>query len=316
MIVGVTGISGYLGKTLLPLLEADPRISEIIGIDLRGPGALTSKLTFISVDIRNQAAIERAFTGCDVIIHLAYVVLEIRDKKATHDININGSKAVCEAAAKIGARKLIIASSIAAYGAHPDTPNPVPESWPARGNKRNESYYSYDKAQVEAYLDEFSQKHPDMVITRIRPSIFLGPRRFEDLRELWEPGLKLAVMPPEMPIDIVHEDDVARGFHSAVHHDVKGAVNLGSGTPMLYREFVELCGQRIIKVPRLALRTLADIAFRLGLSKSSSHWVNLSSYPIIPSIERAAAELDWRPTYSGKESLQAMLDAARAASRK
>src|SRR5215813_9812239 len=114
MIVGVTGISGYLGRTLLPLLESDPRITEIIGIDVRGPGAMTPKLTFISVDIRNQAAIERAFAGCDVIIHLAFVVLEIRDKKSTHDININGSRAVCEAAANIGARKLIIASSVAA----------------------------------------------------------------------------------------------------------------------------------------------------------------------------------------------------------
>jgi nucleoside-diphosphate-sugar epimerase len=123
-------------------------------------------------------------------------------------------------------------------------------------------------------------------------------------------------MDPEMPIDIVHEDDVALGFHAAIHHDVNGAVNLGSGSPMLYRELAEMCGQKIVKIPRTLLRTVADVAFRFGFSKSSSHWVNLSSYPIIPSIELAAKELDWRPRHTGKQSLQAMLDAANASRRK
>jgi len=276
---------------------------------------MTPKLTFISVDIRNQSAIERAFAGCDVIIHLAFVVLEIRDKKSTHDININGSRAVCEAAAKIGAGKLIVASSVAAYGAHPDTPIPVSEDWPVKGNEKRVCYYSYDKSQVEKYLDEFSSKHPRIIVTRLRPSIFLGAGRFKEIRDLWQPGLKVSHLNPDMPIDIVHEEDVARGFHAAIHRDVNGAVNLGSGTPVVYRELTEMFNQRIIKLPRSLLGLAADIGFQLGFSRGSHHWVNLSSYPLVPSIARANRLLDWRPKYTGKQALQAMLDAARSTRR-
>jgi len=35
--VGVTGVSGYIGRLLLKRLDADPEITQIVGLDVNPP---------------------------------------------------------------------------------------------------------------------------------------------------------------------------------------------------------------------------------------------------------------------------------------
>src|SRR5205823_5232508 len=54
------------------------------------------------------------------------------------------------AAASAGVKRLVYASSVAAYGFHRDNPRPLTEEVPARGTDGH--YYSAQKAQVERLL--------------------------------------------------------------------------------------------------------------------------------------------------------------------
>ena len=52
IVVAVTGVSGFLGQRLLPLLDASPGVARIVGLDIRDPARRARKLQFHRVDVR------------------------------------------------------------------------------------------------------------------------------------------------------------------------------------------------------------------------------------------------------------------------
>src|SRR5258708_19576065 len=71
--IAVTGCASRFAKVLLPLLEADPNIEQIIGIDLVPPTGTSSKLVFHKQDIRDPG-MKEMLAGCDTLVHLAFIV--------------------------------------------------------------------------------------------------------------------------------------------------------------------------------------------------------------------------------------------------
>jgi len=140
-VIAITGVSGQIARALLPLLENDAEVDRVIGIDLIPPQQWeTNKLIFHSCDIRDPK-IEQFFGKVDVVVHLAFMIFFSYGNEAEADnVNINGSINVFETAALAGVRKLIVLSSIAAYGIHPDNDQPLTEKSPIRGNE--DFYYA------------------------------------------------------------------------------------------------------------------------------------------------------------------------------
>ena len=132
-VVAITGVSGYLGRRLLALLDADPDVERVVGIDIAEPHAGSPKLDFHQVDVRD-ARLVKVLPGVDVLVHLAFQVDPIRDEERTRAVNVDGTRNVLEAAGATGIRKLVHASSAAVYGAHPDNDFPLTESSPLRAN--------------------------------------------------------------------------------------------------------------------------------------------------------------------------------------
>ena len=87
-------------------------------------------------------------------------------------MNLEGSRNVFEAAAAGGAKRLVYASSVAAYGFHADNPPLLTEDIPARGTERH--YYSAQKAELERVLREVLDG-TDTAAYVFRPCIVAGP---------------------------------------------------------------------------------------------------------------------------------------------
>ena len=83
-----------------------------------------------------------------MVVHLAFMIMG--GAKESRAVNLVGSRNVFEAAVSAGAKRLVYASSVAAYGFHRDNPQPLTEEVPARGTAAH--YYSAQKAEVEALL--------------------------------------------------------------------------------------------------------------------------------------------------------------------
>ena len=75
--VAVTGPTGTFGFGLIPLLQADDRITRIIGIARRPfdpAGYGWTKMEYRRGDVRDPAALREAFDAADVVVHLAFLI--------------------------------------------------------------------------------------------------------------------------------------------------------------------------------------------------------------------------------------------------
>jgi nucleoside-diphosphate-sugar epimerase len=108
--VAVTGPTGTFGFGLLPLLQADERISKVVGIARRPFDATQhgwTKMTFRQGDVRDPAALEAAFEGADVVVHLAFMITGAASRETIRQINVEGTLNAFRAAAAAGARRLL-----------------------------------------------------------------------------------------------------------------------------------------------------------------------------------------------------------------
>jgi UDP-glucose 4-epimerase len=302
--VAVTGIASDFGTVLGPLLFADPDIDEVVGIDLREPRVADPKLTFKREDVRSES-LSDLFDGCEAVVHLAFVVQEIHDKQLTHSINIGGSRNVIDAAVQAGVRRLVIASSIASYGVHPDQPVPLTEDDFPRGNP--DKYYFYDKAEVEHYIEWWERRNPDagLVITRIRPPFIVGPSFLNPAIDRFCQPANVVPAGVGAGIQLLWESDLAQAFYLALKSDAPGPFNVGTEDWMSGDDLAQVHGQRLVQVPVAVAAPLAEVLFRLHLSPVSSHWV-IAGEGVV-SIDHAREQLGWQPRFTSAEAGRMLL---------
>src|SRR6202162_6081257 len=118
MKVLLTGGSGNLGQTLVPILLAKGHKPVIL--DVRPPRDLKKE----AVSILDRSKLTDIFRGCDCIVHIAAWrgIHESRGEKNAcdfFDLNVRGTFEVFEAAASIGIDKIIYISTTSVY--RPDT---------------------------------------------------------------------------------------------------------------------------------------------------------------------------------------------------
>ncbi|HEX2086658.1 MAG TPA: NAD-dependent epimerase/dehydratase family protein, partial [Solirubrobacteraceae bacterium] len=174
--VAVTGPTGTFGFGLMPLLQAEDRIGRIVGIARRpfDPGEHGwTKMEYRQGDVRDEAALEEAFDGADVVVHLAFLITGNAPRAMTRAINVDGTLNTFRAAAAAGADRFVYASSVAAYGFHRDNPVPLTEEWPTRPARR--LFYAQEKAELEQLLAEEAERHPELALYLLRPPVVLGP---------------------------------------------------------------------------------------------------------------------------------------------
>jgi UDP-glucose 4-epimerase len=120
----------------------------------------------------------------DTVVHLASIVRAPKGAPAdlAHRVDVLGTKNVLEACEDSGAKRLIVTSSGAAYGYHPDNPKWLDENDPLRGN--DEFEYSKNKRLVEAMArtctarSRTSSRNPSCWASSVRnrPSCSFGTR--------------------------------------------------------------------------------------------------------------------------------------------
>ena len=118
MKVLLTGGSGNLGQTLVPMLLAKGDTPVIL--DVRAPRDLKKEAVFIEGSILDRPKLTEIFRGCDCIVHIAawHGIHESRGEKNSYDffdLNVRGTFEVFEAAASIGIDKIIFISTTSVY---------------------------------------------------------------------------------------------------------------------------------------------------------------------------------------------------------
>lgn len=322
MRVAVTGITGQFGMALARALEREPSVEEVVGLARRpfDPEAEgLRKLVYRQGDVRDPG-LRESFAGCEVVVHLAFVIAGSRgdDQVQRRAINIEGSRNVFASAVEAGARRIVYASSIAAYGSHADNPDLITEDHPTRATPG--APYSEEKVEVEAILDLFEKEHPSVTVTRMRVCTVVGPG-FEEMVYEFLPGVFrwLPLFAPWFPrvfpnpvqggrllMQIVHEDDVAEAFRLAIVGDAQGAFNIAGEDVLGARDIAKIMRARSIPIPLFGVKPLVDLAYRARLSKVPGDWIDTMRHPILVDSTRARTQLGWKPQFTSAGALESM----------
>ena len=132
MKVFLTGATGFLGSHVARVLAEQ-------GVELRLLVRSTSNLKNLeglkaetaTGDLRNAASLQKAMSGCDTVFHVAADYrLWLRDPQEMYRSNVNGTRAILEAARQNGVSRVVYTSSVATMGftanGHPaDEDSPV-----------------------------------------------------------------------------------------------------------------------------------------------------------------------------------------------
>ncbi len=306
-VVAVTGVSGYLGRRLLNLLDGDPSVARVVGLDVAEPEVGSPKLEFHQIDVRD-ARLVKVLPGVDVVVHLAWQFDPIRDEERMRAINVDGTRNLVEAAGATGVRKLVHASSATVYGAHPDNDFPLTEASPLRANPDFAS--SWHKLQAERMIEAFQEDHPEVVVTVLRPAIVFGPDVQNFVSRMLEAPRLTTVKGYEPPLQLVHEEDVASALHLAVSRDLPGAFNVAADGWLNGDEVLAITGKKRVELPEAVAFSLAERLWKVGVAEAPPGELHFVMHPWV--VDNAALKAaGWVPRHGNRDTLTAAMEAHR-----
>ncbi len=134
MRVLVTGGAGFIGSHIAQRLLGDGH--EVVILDNFSTGrreniaaisapAVADRLRVVEGDVRNAKIVEECMSGCALAFHEAAVVsvpYTVEHPQESHDVNIQGTLNVLQAARAAKTKRVVFASSAAIYGEEPTLP--------------------------------------------------------------------------------------------------------------------------------------------------------------------------------------------------
>lgn len=250
MTIAVTGATGFIGSRLL-------EIAAVAGQDVR---ALTRRamkpmrgVSWVDGALDRPNALAELVQGAASVIHIAGAI-NGRTAADFDTANVDGTRAMVDAAKAAGVRRFVHVSSLAA-------------------REPSLSLYGSSKAKSEAVIGE-SGLHYAIV----RPPTVYGPGDRETLELFRWAKRGLMFLPPEGKASIIHADDLSRLLLALAEGSAPSAVLFepedGSGG-LTHRQLAaaigEAVGRRVLAVsmPPAALRAgaIIDQLARRGSAK-------------------------------------------------
>jgi dihydroflavonol-4-reductase len=178
----VTGATGFIGSHVVAALVAagaevrafdrEAPLASGAGGDERdrSPAALGAADVVVG-DILDAAALARAMRGCDAVFHLAAVYSFARARaREMEAVNVDGTRAVLDAAARAGVRRVVHTSSCATCGpvrGRPATEADAPPSW--------ELAVPYKRTKLEGEQLALAAARDGLDVVVVNPTTPVGP---------------------------------------------------------------------------------------------------------------------------------------------
>jgi nucleoside-diphosphate-sugar epimerase len=300
LVVAVTGVSGFLGQRLLPLLDASPHVDRIIGLDIRDPARRARKLEFSRVDVLGTD-LTPYLRDVSSIVHLAAALGPMPDDALFTRINVDGTRHVIDAATTSGVKKIVRPSSTAVYGAWANNPVPITEDAPLRPSP---AYLpAIVDGECERLLAQWASAAPGRVATRLRIAPIVGAGAHSLFAQVATGRTPVRVRGANPPVQVVHIDDAAAALELSTEVDLDGAYNVAADGWLSYEEAGALiAGGRMPALPEsIATRVLA-VSWATGLGDAPPALVPYLVHPFVVANDRLKSA-GWKPHHSNDEAL-------------
>jgi len=313
MRVLVTGGNGFLGSSVVSGLARAGH--HVTSADLAvppqppigEPKELWELVDHAVVDVASAEAVEAAIVAArpEVVVHLAAIVTPGRgsDRALEHAVDVDGARNVLAACVAHGVRRVVVSSSGAAYGYHPDHPAWITEDQPVRGNE--EFAYSHHKALVEGMLADLRTTHPELEQVVLRIGTILGERVDNQITALFERDRLLKIRGADSPFVFVWDTDVVAIMLRAVTGEVTGVFNVAGDGALTIEEIAQRLGKPVLTVPEPVLRAALAVGRRLGLTAYGPEQTRFLRYRPVLANDRLEDVFGYTPAYTSSEAFDA-----------
>jgi UDP-glucose 4-epimerase len=304
-VVLVTGGNGFLGTSVVRgLAEAG---LTVVSADLAVPAEPVPGVEHVVMDVTSAEAVEAAFAdrGVEVVVHLASIVTPGRDssREREYAVDVTGTQHVVDACLAHGVRRIVVSSSGAAYGYHPDNPAWLTEDDPVRGNEV--FAYSHHKRLVEELLASLRASDPQLEQVVLRIGTILGERVDNQITALFERPRLLKIRGADSPFVFIWDTDVVEIICRAVTSPVTGIFNVAGDGTLTVDEIAARLGKPVLPLPESLLRVALGVGKRLGLTAyGPEQTIFLKHRPVLAN-GRLKSVFGYTPTKTSAEAFEA-----------
>jgi dihydroflavonol-4-reductase len=314
----VTGASGFVGSAVARRLQEK-------GFQLRLAVRATSRrdnleglsAEIVTADMMDRAALTEAMKGARVLFHVAADYrLWARDPDEIVRNNLEGTRAVMQAALAAGVERIVYTSSVATLKARTDG-DPVDETC---RHTPESAIGAYKRSKLVAErLVEKMVADEGLPAVIVNPSTPIGPR---DIKPTPTGRIIVEAATGKIPafvdtgLNLVHVDDVAEGHLLALEKGRIGESYVLGGEDVSLRQMLAviagLVGRKAptINLPRTPLYPIAWIAEGIAMVTGKEPFVTadalkMAKYHMFFSSAKAARELG----YAARPYAEALADA-------
>jgi dihydroflavonol-4-reductase len=310
--VFLTGATGFLGSHVARVLAdqgADLRLLVRPTSNLKNLEGLHSSSAKIETavgDLRDAASLDKATAGCEVVFHVAADYrLWVRDPNEMYRSNVDGTRAILEAARKNGVRRVVYTSSVATIGFNANG-HPADEDSPV-SLANMIGHYKRSKFMAEQLALEAGRS--GMQVVTVNPTTPIGE---QDVKPTPTGRIVLDFLKRKFPayvetgLNLVDVRECARGHVAALEKGRSGERYILGGENLTLKQILDALG-KITGLPSPKVKLPYFFAFATGVvdemitgrllkgePRATIDTVRMGSKKMFASSDKAERELGWK----------------------
>ncbi len=305
--VAVTGATGFVGGALTRRLLAIGAKVRVVGRGLeRAQALIDAGATAVVSDLDAFDTFPDAVEGQEVVFHVAAWLFG--DEARAHRLNVDATRALAEACAAAGVRRLVLVSSVAVYGLPGE--DHVTEEAPLSLDQRNT--YGRTKALGDVAAQEVGEA-TGLEVVVIRPGMVYGPGS-----RGWTVGMAKLVKSGApcvfgagdgLAFPVFIDNLVDALLLAAVAPDAAGEAFHIADTSLTWKQFMQCYGDMLGKRPRSAplwvVKALVMVAPALRISLPlDRERLALVQRKLVFDTDKARRLLGWAPAIPLTEGMK------------
>jgi UDP-glucose 4-epimerase len=300
----ITGITSPRGRRLARRL-ASTSLAEVCGVDRApwtGP-SLGFRVHRVELQKRRFEDVVRTERP-DAIVHMGLARDLSVGERRRYDINVRGTRKLFDHCVKYGVEQLVVMSSYAVYGAHPDNPYFIDEDFPLTASRDYPQIR--DQVEVDTLSSTFMWQHPEIHTCVLRPVGVLGPKVDSMIAKYLELPRVPTVMGFDPMMQFIAEEDLCDAIVAALKSRLQGVFNVAGPGEVPVHTMIEQAGAKAWPVPEPVLRGIFERMFDWGMWRYPPGVLDYLKYPVCVLGDRFNEAAHFQPRVSLREIFASM----------